>query len=240
MGFLGRAHSIERPPAAVPSRAGRPARSAPARRGVTLLESLIALVVVSTVFLAVSRALDGGVRVYRAGAAAISVESKARRAVERVAEVVASSSPETFDVVPIPTQSLRELSFRTSVGFAGGAVQWGDPWRVGFEYAAGELDDGIDNDGNGVADDGVLVLTRDAGLATASRLVLAGGVREDGVGEIGANGLDDDGDGVVDEGGFSIDLEGDVLTIRLALEGRDPEGRPISRTAETSVRLRNG
>jgi hypothetical protein len=64
------------------------------------------------------------------------------------------------------------------------------------------------------------------------------GVREALEGEA-FNGLDDNGNGLVDERGLAIELDGDVLTVHLSLERRGPDGAPIVRTQQTSVRLRN-
>jgi hypothetical protein len=55
------------------------------------------------------------------------------------------------------------------------------------------------------------------------------------------NDADDNGNGLVDERGlsFEIDDTGNVLTIRLTCERLDEGRRPLRKTVETAVRLRN-
>jgi hypothetical protein len=140
--------------------------------------------------------------------------------------------------LPNPTSAFgtSNLQFRKAIGFTGTGPQWGQPLSLAFEYAPEELDDGLDNDGNGLVDDGVLVLTRDVG-GNEQRLVLCSGVRELLEGEE-ANGADDNGNGVINEAGFNVRRVDDVLHVRLSLE-EVLENNTIVRTLETAVRLRN-
>ncbi|MEW6071147.1 MAG: hypothetical protein AB1726_00950 [Planctomycetota bacterium] len=69
-------------------------------------------------------------------------------------------------------------------------------------------------------------------------IVLSRGVRELLAGEM-PNGVDDNGNGLIDEAGFCANLREDALDLRLTPECTDAEGRPILRTMETSVLLRN-
>ena len=108
---------------------------------------------------------------------------------------------------------------------------------LSFEYEIGELDDGLDNNGNGLIDEGRLVLTENAGL-TNDRRVITRWVAELLEGELD-DGLDNNGNGLVDEPGFLVERIGESLIVRVTLQKRDAEGRLMTRTARTSVRLRN-
>ncbi|MEW6071025.1 MAG: hypothetical protein AB1726_00330 [Planctomycetota bacterium] len=119
-----------------------------------------------------------------------------------------------------------------------GAIDWGSISRLAFAYADGELDDGVDNNGNGLADEGVITLTRRVGEAEEATVTLCRHVGELFPGET-LNGADDNGNGVTDEPGFNAHLVGNVLELRIALVDVDPDGRPLGRTVNTSVRLRN-
>ena len=117
-------------------------------------------------------------------------------------------------------------------------IDWSNQHRLAFEYDTGEVDDGVDNDGDGLADEGNLVLRRNDGLANEVRIVLCRGVAELFEGEL-ANGIDDNGNGVVDEAGFNVHRVGDVLTIRLTVQDALGQGVILTRSLETSSRLRN-
>jgi hypothetical protein len=109
---------------------------------------------------------------------------------------------------------------------------------IGFEYDPGEVDDGVDNNGNGLIDEGQVVLTRGVGTGNAVRSVLVDGVAELLEGEV-LNADDDNGNLMDDETGFCLQRIGSVLTIRLTLEDKAEDGTVTRRTMETSIRMRN-
>ena len=123
-------------------------------------------------------------------------------------------------------------------GFAGGAPTWSSLTRIGFAYEPGEIDDAIDDGGDGLVDEGQLVMVQDVGTAAERTLVLASSVRELLEGEL-PNAADDNGNGLQDEGGVSFELVGETLLIRLSLERRDSDNQLLTRTVETGIRLRN-
>jgi prepilin-type N-terminal cleavage/methylation domain-containing protein len=205
--------------------------------GYTLLELAIATAIL-TIALG-SLTLLGG---RSAGALSAStsqseLDSHARRALTRISEELLPSgmsvlTPATLD------KGAAEVGYRRSGGPVGGRNSWVEPRRFAFGYEVGELDDGLDNNGNGLVDEGVVTWTIDAGLATEHTLILCHGVRELGWREQ-QNGIDDDGDGLVDERGFSVRRSGDVLRLGLTLERLDAERHPIVRSLETTVQPRN-
>lgn len=123
-------------------------------------------------------------------------------------------------------------------GLDGTKIQLGPLRRLAFEYEVGEIDDGLDNNGNGLVDEGRLVLTEDVGGPGERSLVLTRWVRELLAGELD-NGLDDNGNGLVDEPGFFLRRQGATLSAQMTLERVDREGRPIVRTSRSSTKLRN-
>jgi hypothetical protein len=97
---------------------------------------------------------------------------------------------------------------------------------VRFDYEEGELDDGADNNGNGLVDEGCLFWTRDVGEPSEKTHVIARGVREYLEGEE-PNLDDDNGNGLEDERGFCLERVGEALVIRLTLERQvSGEGLP--------------
>jgi hypothetical protein len=119
---------------------------------------------------------------------------------------------------------------------------WGPRILYRVEPAPMELNNGVDDNSNGLIDEGVLVRIEDFGGPDERRVVLARGVSELLEGE-DANGLDDNGNGLDDEGGLAITIRTsgtrDALTLRLTLQGVDASGAILERTLETTVALRN-
>jgi hypothetical protein len=134
--------------------------------------------------------------------------------------------------------STTQVDFQRAVGSVGPSVVWGDPERILFEYSPGEVDDGVDNDANGLIDEGRVVWIQNAGSANETRATLCNWVREYFEGEEDT-GVDDNGNGRIDERGFSIDIEGNRAHVRLSLEQRGSEGLSIVRTLERTVTFRN-
>jgi len=206
------------------------------RAGFTLVELAIAVALFLLLMSSAIVAARGGMEAFRSSQDLSDLETRARRALDRA----------VFELLPVGGTELSPdpegqfgtdaLEFRQAVGLAGTAPVWGERRSLSLQLAPGELDDGLDNDGNGLVDDGELVLVRDVGGAE-QRIVLCRGVRELAEGEA-PNGDDDNGNGVVDEAGFNVHRVDNVLFVRLTLEEPVPTGS-ILRTLETSVRIRN-
>jgi hypothetical protein len=207
------------------------------RAGITVVELLLAsslLAVVLGSITMIGRSTD---RAYRNGAVNSHLESQISIAVQRIVTELRRAGVETIDPDPAAVGS-RTMSYLQATDFEDGQVSWTSTRQLLFEYEDGELDDGVDNNGNELVDEGRLVLVTDLGLPTEHRRVLTRWVREVAEGEE-ANGLDDDGDGLVDEPGFQLRREGRTIVVSLSLERLDAERRPVVRTASTSVRMRN-
>ena len=123
-----------------------------------------------------------------------------------------------------------------------GQVVWSPLRRLAFEYAPRVSNDGADNNSNGLVDEGRLVLTLDVGTPEERSVVLTNWVPELLEGEL-PNGIDDNQNGLVDERGFCIqrvaDAAGDALLVRLSLQRRDANRRPLTKTIQARVRVRN-
>jgi len=214
------------------------------RAGFTLVEAAIATALLILIMSSAILAAKHGQGAFRATQTATDVETRVRRALDRAALELLSVGEE--ELLPNPTGQFgtSTILFRQARSWGGNAgdgvnglnVLWGDQNRLAFEYDTGESDDDVDEDGDGLVDEGRLVLTRDIG-GNDGRTILCTGVREMLEGE-DANGADDNGNGIVDEAGFNIHRVGNVLFLRLSLEVPCETGT-IVRTLETSVRLRN-
>ncbi len=206
------------------------------RAGFTLVEAIVTGSLLLLLLSSAVLAARGGMGAFRATRDTGDAETRVRRALDRAAFELLSAG--AGELLPNPTGDFGTdtLQFRKPVGLTGTTPDWGPTMRLAFEYATGEIDDDLDNDGNGLVDDGVLVFTRDVG-GNQQRVVLCRNVAELLEGEL-ANGADDNGNGVRDEAGFNVHRVGDVLFVRLSVQ-EPMETGTIVRTLETSVRLRN-
>ena len=209
-----------------------------ANAGHTLLELLTGVVVMGVFLGAVGMLTVQSSNTYREGRAASRIEDSLHEGLMEIANTLADAGRAQLVPEPVPAVGCFNLAFRNPSGFVDDEVQWGPLERIRFEREAGELDDGLDNNGNGLVDEGVVVWLRNAGTIDEQRVVLAKGVRELDPGEI-ENGIDDDGDGMIDERGLTFSIVGDVLEIELTTEGFDAQGRLRTATVSTSVLIRN-
>jgi type II secretory pathway pseudopilin PulG len=215
----------------------RPGDGATRVRGFSLVEVLISMTMLAGLLGTLLTVVSTGSSAARVGMARQSLEGAARRTLDRIASELFSAGAETLDPDPAAPWGSSNLSFQKIEGFDGEIV-WGTPNAFSLALEEGELDNGEDDNGNGLIDERVLVYTRDLGGANELATVWVHGVRELSEGELD-NGEDDNGNGLEDEEGLSFLLIGGRLTVRLTLEELDSEGNNLVRTVETSVRLRN-
>ena len=207
------------------------------RAGFSLTEMLIGVSIAAILATSATMAAAESYVAYKAASLNSTLEGNLRRSMDRVVrELMSTGMDSIFPAVDADPQD--DVVFSEIVDVTGGIITWGNPKRLAFEYEDGELDDGVDNNGNGLVDEGVLVLTLNDGQANERRVVICHGVSELLEGEE-ENGDDDNGNGLDDEPGFFVLQEDNVLTIRLTLEQRSDQVDRVQRTLTTSIRLRN-
>ena len=134
--------------------------------------------------------------------------------------------------------ALNQVEFALVEGWNGASADYGPLIRYQFEYMPGELDNGLDDNGNGLVDEGRIVRILDPDGA-AQRTVIVTGVREYLEGEI-ENNADDNGNGLKDEPGFTVQrISWTQLDVMLTIEHIDGTGKRAVRTLSNSVMLRN-
>ena len=208
--------------------------------GLSLLEVMVATALLGAISGAIILATDSTSKSMRTGSVLAEMDMVGSRVLDRIGEELAVA--QRIDV--LPASPAAEAPFHTSqldfqaTTYIGAVVGLDDAARIGFEYQPGEADDGVDNNTNGLTDEGVVVFTEDVGLVNARRNVLCRWVREALEGEVLGNGVDDNGNGLRDEGGLCFDFDGDRVTIRLTLERADPQGLLLTRTFERTIALR--
>jgi len=208
------------------------------RSGFSMLEMLISVTILVLVMSAATLVSGTGYDAYSSTTARVALQNKALRALDRVAGEIVTCAESELWPDPLGDFGTQDLRYRQVVGATGGVADLGPVNRLFLRYAPGEIDDGLDNDGDGLADDCELAFTRDEGGANETTIVLCRDVREMLEGEL-ESGDDTNGNGVTDERGFNLHRVGDVIEIRLSVEKIGPRGERMSRTLETSTRLRN-
>ena len=206
--------------------------------GFSLVELTISVALLGLVLTAVSLLGSTTSAALGSGALASDVEMVLGRALGRVSRELVVTGTNVILPDPLAPIGSETIAYQKPVGVSGGVALWGNRASIDLEYESGEANDGIDNTGNRLADEGVLVWTLDVGLPTEQRVVLCHSVREYLEGET-PNGVDDNGNGLIDERGFCLVREGEALVLRLTIERVDIKGRRVTRTLETSVKPRN-
>jgi hypothetical protein len=205
--------------------------------GFTLIETTISLTLVIMVLWSFTMSSFTASNSYREGQASETLSMQAHRTIEFITkELVAAQRGMIPDSDPLFGSSA--VTYRQCVGANGLVLQWGPLRSIALQLEAGEVNDGLDNNQNGLIDEQALVWTESVGLPEQRQTLKAHWIREFLEGEI-PNGADDNGNGLIDERGLTIETNGDVLDVQLTLESRNPQGRLITKTVRGSARVRN-
>lgn len=214
-------------------------RNGKAREGSALIEVLLAMALMSTVVGALFAVGNTSTKLCDTGVAKANLEGNLRRALERVSREFHGARADSLAGLAESPAWQEQVDFDRpgSMRSGDGRITWSSN-RAEFRLEPGESDDGIDNDGNGLVDEGMLVVLQDAGGADELVTVIAHDVREYLEDEL-PNGIDDNANGLIDERGVTFERIGNELRIHLTLEAIGRDGRTVTRTLTTSVWSRN-
>lgn len=224
-------------------------RGAARNAGTGLFELLVVVVLLALLLGLAGLTVTTSRGAYDQGMLSADVEVQARRTLDRIADEFLSASAGSVSVEgmsPPPLQGITWLDYRPVTGFASIPLS-GAQRRIVLVLAADELDDGLDNNSNGLVDECRIELLPDV-LASTRAAGLVSHVRRLAQGEL-PNGLDDNLDGRVDEPGFGAEweapapgvagLRGGRLSLWLTLERRVAGQQTVTRTVRTTVRVRS-
>jgi type II secretory pathway pseudopilin PulG len=207
--------------------------------GFTLVETMIATTMLGLILGAIGLTVLRGKENFRQGVSVTVLEGRAQRLLDRIADELRYAGRNSLLVQPLAPSGSSALEFQVCNGYADSATLWSNRMSIARTADPRDPADGIDNDGDGVIDEGQVVLTRNLGEFDEIDVVIGSGVSRLLQGET-ANVLDDNGNGLIDEPGLSFLLDGtSSLRVRLTLEARDPRGLPLMRTVQTTVNMRN-
>lgn len=217
----------------------QPPPSAPARSGFTLAELALSMLLLGSLVMMAGFAADRGMGVLRQHRGEQQLIGAVQRVLQRVVRELEFSG--LGGMTPRNASPLwaETLTYRICRGYddGTGALAWSEERQLRLEYEPGESDDGVDNDGDGLVDEGQLVWIEGEGTPEEQRIVLAHGVAEFLQGET-LDGDDDNGNGLVDERGFALSFQDSVATVRISLQQAGANG-VITKTLETSVSVHN-
>ena len=207
-------------------------RSRSSRSGFSLLEMAIAASGTVVLFGLVAVGTQRAFGTWQGTVSGTEVARNANSAMDRMVSVLADAGLTTIaDDLAAPTGG-SGLSFQVRKGFASNNVVWGPVTSITWASDDGDPRDNVDNDGDGLVDEGQVLMTDENGMTA----VLVRNVTEYLDGET-ANNTDDNGNGLEDEQGLSFELDGNRLRIRLTLSKVGADGQTVTRSAESVVRL---
>lgn len=212
-----------------------------ARRGSTLLEIVVSALILAMLVGAIGQAVMTGSAAYQQGMSSAQIEGQARRLLERIASEFADASRSTLAPASLKPLGASTVTFSRCSGWDAATDQIAveNPRRIQLVLETGELDNGLDDNGNGLVDERRVMLVSDM-TKPAEDVCLGGYVREYAEGEIPGNLVDENGNGLTNERGLSFESDGaGTITIRLTIERVGTGGRLVDFTVQTAVRMRN-
>ncbi len=184
----------------------------PARAGFTLLEIVIVFAVTLILCAAVYGLAGTGGAALSSSSIQSDLDNSLRQGVESMISEVGQSGAGTFSpALPASLPGNSALSFQKNLGYSGGTITWGPVITYQFEYEPGETNNGLDDNNNGVVDEGILVR-----IEGSRRRVLCKWVKE---------------------GGVQFALSGRKLTIRIEGIRRDKNRRTHTAFQETTFHV---
>lgn len=204
------------------------------RAGYTILEVAVSTAILASVLGSGVLALRTSQLSFEQTVARGVLNRDTSRAINRVAKSVTGCRAETLEV----SADASSASFQGVTGWVDGIATWSNDFDLRLEYEDGELDNGKDDDGDGLIDECQVLLVEDVDQDDERQVVLVKAVREFLEGEK-PDGEDNNDNGLEDEKGLCFEITNDGLLIRLTIQQIDREGYISLRTLETTVSFRN-
>jgi hypothetical protein len=173
--------------------------------------------------------------------ATTALNARATRTLERLTlrlqdATLTPAPPASPGVPPVETLAVDyEVARGYTPGAAGssGTPDFDTPERIELLASPSDPANGVDDDGDGLVDEGRIVWSQGGPV-----IVLCENVPRAAAGEIPGNGADDNGNTYVDEPGFLMVREQGLLRVLLTLSDVDADGNRITATAEQVIALR--
>ncbi len=193
----------------------------PRRSGFSLVEMMIALVLLGIVVTKLTIVIGEARDSFGRESARMSIEDRALYVLDQIAYAVMGSDRDTLTPDPSLPTFTSKLRYQISMGVEDGQVVWSEPEVIG-----------LTEDGRSV------YWAQNEGEEDQRLVTWANNVSQLLEREF-LNGTDDNENGLMDENGLNFVIDRDSVTIRLTLVGEDSEGETIRHTVETTVTCRN-
>jgi prepilin-type N-terminal cleavage/methylation domain-containing protein len=190
-----------------------------ARRGFTLIETVIAIAILGTVFGSVYAMLRTTSRSFTVASASTRLDTQVSETLDKIAELLRASKLSTVTPQAVAPFSSSVINFQRSIGYAAGATVWGNQESIALT-------------------NGNVVWTQDVGMPSQTSKILTHNVPTLLQGEV-ANALDDNKNGLVDESGLCFDVVGTTVNVRLTLQVRSSTGQVLTHTKQERIFFRN-
>ena len=198
-----------------------PSRPHNPRAGFTLLELMLALVLLSILFAKAYGAMTAAANATSTATREVVLEDQARRVLRQIGYSVMGSNRETLIPDAQAPLSTEDLKFQVNLGIQDGVVVWSDSEQVAMQEAKHQV-----------------YWSQNPDAENERRVVWTSLVAPYLEGEL-PNGMDDNGNGLIDEKGLSFVVDRNAITIRLTLERVLDGGEVVVKTVETTVTCRN-
>ncbi len=210
-----------------------------AESGLTMIEAMISTTLLTIVLAPLGMLIETSGDIHRDVTSRSSTHTQARRAAGRIAKHLTGANLGSLGSFPEAPFWYDSITFDVvdSISPEDGTVTWSTV-RVGRQLEPGEQDDGRDNDGDGLVDEGRVVLTLDLDGPEERDVILTRFVRRHLGGE-SADGNDSNGNGLTDEPGLCFTRRGNTLAIHVTVEKVASNGERAIETSRAFVTLRN-
>ena len=209
------------------------------KQGFTLIELMISVVVMGLTVGSIAMVNFSTTHSIETSAKVGELSETTRAALAKILERVETANADQITPTPVAPFHASRVDFVRASAYADGETSWSDLERIEFQYSDSDPDDGIDNDQNGLVDDGLVVRIERPGLDGEKTYVLCRNVPEYLEGET-FDGRDNNGNGLTDETGLCFEFVGNMLTMRLSTATQVSGGMLVWETRECSIALRNG
>ena len=200
-------------------------RNTTRKSGFTMIELLIALVILTLIVTNISMVTKTGSAAYEASVFRNNLNEQLDQNLDRIALAIMASDAEGLDPLPVAPASSPQITYRASLGIIDEVVQFDDAERIAWVAGAGPAA-------------GQVVWTEKPGEVDQRDVIWSNWVPTMFDGEL-PNGGDDNGNGLLDESGLSFDTNGDEVFIRMTVERVGPDGNLVPMQAIRNVTCRN-
>ena len=120
--------------------------------GFTTIESMIVLLLVAAIAGGVATTMRRSLDSFEQGASRGDLNARSARVMARITQELIGARTSNMTPFPVPPAGSDNLEFERLVDSVGDALVWGPRRQIRLQLGSGELDNGLDDNGNGAVD----------------------------------------------------------------------------------------